>query len=110
MNYVINFFISLLVSVAVVWGYTSYYRPCEKENFYVLDLKKVLKEQMSGILNMKDSKAVEHYLTLNAVVLQKILNNYNGIILMKGSVVENGKVRDITGEVIQKLNLSTNSR
>jgi hypothetical protein len=108
MNYVINFFISLLVSVAVVWGYTSYYRPCEKENFYVLDLKKVLKEQMSGISNVEDSEAVERYLTLNAVMLQKILNNYNGIILLKGGVVENGRVKDITGEVIQKLRFKGN--
>ena len=110
MNYIVNFLISLIVSLSVVAGYVFLWNRPHEEHFYVLDMKKVLQEQLKGMGKINDRQLMEKFLKLNAEKIQTVVDSYNGIILMKGSVVENGKVRDITEEVIQKLNLSTNSR
>jgi len=110
LNYVVNFLISLIVSLSVVAGYAFFWNKSREEHFYVLDMKKVLQEQLKGMGKINDPQLLERFLKLNAEKIQTIVDSYDGIILMKGSVVENGKVRDITEEVIQKLNLSTNSR
>jgi len=110
LNYVVNFLISLIVSLSVVAGYVFLWNKSREEHFYVLDMKKVLQEQLKGMGKINDPQLLERFLKLNAEKIQTIVDSYDGIILMKGSVVENGKVRDITEEVTQKLNLSTNSR
>lgn len=105
MNYVVNFLISLIVSLSVVAGYVFLWNRPREEHFYVLDMKKVLQEQLKGMGKINDPQLLEKFLKLNADKLQKVIADYDGVILMKGGVVENGKVRDITEEVIYRLGL-----
>jgi hypothetical protein len=108
LNYVVNFFISLIVSLSVVAGYAFFWDRPHEEHFYVLDMKKVLQEQLKGMGKINDPQLLERFLKLNAEKLQTITDSYDGIILIKGSVVENEEVRDITQEVIYRLSLKGN--
>ena len=108
MNYIVNFLISLIVSLSVVAGYVFLWNRPHEEHFYVLDMKKVLQEQLKGMGKINDPQLLERFLKLNAEKLQTITDSYDGIILIKGSVVENEEVRDITQEVIYRLSLKGN--
>jgi len=108
LNYVVNFLISLIVSLSVVVGYAFFLDRHYEEHFYVLDMKKVVQSQLEGVEKINNPQLLERFLKLNAEKIQEIIDSYDGIILMKGSAVENGKVRDITQEVIYRLGLKRN--
>jgi len=48
LNYVVNFLISLIVSLSVVAGYAFFLDRHYEEHFYVLDMKKVVQSQLDG--------------------------------------------------------------
>ena len=85
MNYIVNFLISLIVSLSVVAGYVFLWNRPHEEHFYVLDMKKVLQEQLKGMGKINDPQLLERFLKLNAEKLQTIADSYDGIILIKGA-------------------------
>jgi hypothetical protein len=108
LNYIVNFFISLVVSLAVVAGYAFWWNKPHKEHYYVLDVKKVLQTQLKTVKKANDPQLLESALKLNAEKLQRVLGSYDGLIFIKGGVVENGKLRDITQEVIYRISFKGN--